>query len=250
MKRSNKGYRTLIIVLLGIIATLLYRQDRGGRVDQAYIDSVLSDTLRTYRDSMGRHTAVINNLQIRNSALKSDILHKDSLLKRALLRATESDGKIKDLTVIVSNLRNNTTVETIVRHDTAVIRQDFGQTSPLVRPVYAGSYSDPFLRWSGLATADSFNVDITALLDLEIIKRSQRKNILAPRTHYIEVLSNNPYVEIQNVRGLTVEEGYSRWSVGVHAGYGVTHHDKILRLSPYIGIGLTYELFDFSWLKR
>lgn len=35
-----------------------------------------------------------------------------------------------------------------------------------------------------------------------------------------------------------------RWGVGVHAGYGVTA-ERNPRFAPYIGIGITYNLFNF-----
>ena len=35
-----------------------------------------------------------------------------------------------------------------------------------------------------------------------------------------------------------------RWSVGIHAGYGITM-SSIPQFTPYIGVGLTYKLFSF-----
>ena len=36
-----------------------------------------------------------------------------------------------------------------------------------------------------------------------------------------------------------------KWSVGVHAGYGAFANNRQISASPYIGVGLTYNLF--SW---
>ena len=41
-----------------------------------------------------------------------------------------------------------------------------------------------------------------------------------------------------------IREKKKRWSVGVQAGYGVSMAGGV-RLTPYIGIGLTYDLFSF-----
>lgn len=35
-----------------------------------------------------------------------------------------------------------------------------------------------------------------------------------------------------------------RWGIGIHAGYGVTA-ERNPRFAPYIGIGITYNLFNF-----
>jgi len=37
----------------------------------------------------------------------------------------------------------------------------------------------------------------------------------------------------------------THWGIGISAGYGATLQDKTLRLSPYIGIGISYNIF--SW---
>lgn len=42
----------------------------------------------------------------------------------------------------------------------------------------------------------------------------------------------------------TVPARRKRWGVGVHAGYGVTA-ERNPRFAPYIGIGITYNLFNF-----
>lgn len=41
-----------------------------------------------------------------------------------------------------------------------------------------------------------------------------------------------------------IHEKKRRWSVGLQAGYGVSMAGGV-RLSPYIGIGITYNLFSF-----
>lgn len=40
---------------------------------------------------------------------------------------------------------------------------------------------------------------------------------------------------------ITNTERIKRWSIGIHAGYGITPHGP----EPYIGIGISYSLFRF-----
>lgn len=37
----------------------------------------------------------------------------------------------------------------------------------------------------------------------------------------------------------------NRWSIGIHAGYGLTSRQNIIKPTPYIGFGLSYRLFMF-----
>lgn len=52
----------------------------------------------------------------------------------------------------------------------------------------------------------------------------------------------------QRTEHVTVTEKFSakrkRWGIGIQAGYGVTT-ERNPQLSPYIGVGITYNLFNF-----
>lgn len=37
----------------------------------------------------------------------------------------------------------------------------------------------------------------------------------------------------------------TRWGVGIQAGYGATLQDKTVRLAPYIGVGISYNIFTW-----
>lgn len=43
----------------------------------------------------------------------------------------------------------------------------------------------------------------------------------------------------------TIAERRSRWSLGLTAGYGAALSDGTVRMSPYIGIGVSYALIQF-----
>lgn len=44
---------------------------------------------------------------------------------------------------------------------------------------------------------------------------------------------------------ITLREQPKHWHLGVTAGYGATLQDKTVRLSPYVGVGLTYSIISF-----
>ena len=37
----------------------------------------------------------------------------------------------------------------------------------------------------------------------------------------------------------------SHWGIGIQAGYGATLQNNMVRLSPYVGVGVTYNLISF-----
>ena len=56
-----------------------------------------------------------------------------------------------------------------------------------------------------------------------------------------------PKTEVQTITNKVNDK--SRWSVSVHAGYGLTL-TKQPTFSPYIGIGISYNLYTFKKLKH
>ena len=63
-----------------------------------------------------------------------------------------------------------------------------------------------------------------------------------PRLDSIAVFPSSVYVDREVIRR---ERMPGRWGLGLHAGYGVGCADGRLKLSPYIGVGISYNLL--SW---
>lgn len=51
-----------------------------------------------------------------------------------------------------------------------------------------------------------------------------------------------PTTRIETIREV---KAHPRWSIGMQAGYGATLQGQDVRLSPYIGVGITYNLWNF-----
>ena len=37
----------------------------------------------------------------------------------------------------------------------------------------------------------------------------------------------------------------THWGIGIQAGYGATFNNNVVRLSPYIGVGVSYNVISF-----
>ena len=62
-----------------------------------------------------------------------------------------------------------------------------------------------------------------------------------PRLDYIEV-----YPRTITITETVTERTRRRpWGIGVNVGYGATLHDRQVMLSPYIGVGVSYNFLTF-----
>lgn len=99
-----------------------------------------------------------------------------------------------------------------VKEDTVLLHEDKRDSAEVVIPITQKVYRDTaYTAWvSGFMPS----------LDSISIRQS---------THYVTE---------------TVPARRKRWGVGIQAGYGVTA-ERNPRFAPYIGIGITYNLFNF-----
>lgn len=58
-----------------------------------------------------------------------------------------------------------------------------------------------------------------------------------PSLDWIEVYPQTVYVT-KNV----ITKDVRRWGIGVHAGYGAYFRDGHMRLAPYVGVGVSYDI--------
>ena len=64
------------------------------------------------------------------------------------------------------------------------------------------------------------------------------------KNNEIYVMSDNPYVKYKKMTGFTITKTKpKKFGLGVHAGYGYSVLEN--KMSPYIGIGVHYNIFSF-----
>lgn len=95
--------------------------------------------------------------------------------------------------------------------------------------------------------ADTVVVNDTVFMSLPIESKIYEDSLYyavvsgyRPSLDTLKVVNTTRYVT-------TVQPVYvrKRWGVGVSAGYGAAAHDGTVYLSPYVGVGVHYNLFSF-----
>lgn len=101
--------------------------------------------------------------------------------------------------------------ETIVIHDSLIIMSD----SVGVLPVQQKHYRE-----------DDYEVWVSGY---------------RPRLDSIYVFPETRYI----TNGIQVKRNPARWGIGIQAGYGVSMSGGRMQMSPYIGIGISYNIVRF-----
>jgi len=105
-------------------------------------------------------------------------------------------------------------------------------------------YQDKWLKLD--YNKDSNLVALNYDVGLNVARYSDRKWFLGKQTNYVDVYSDDPRVTIKGLQTFTIQEKKQRpFGVGIQLGYGVIQQDNQLKTTPYVGIGLNYNLFNF-----
>ena len=93
---------------------------------------------------------------------------------------------------------------------------------------------------------DTLRIHDTLYLSLVRTQKEYRDSLYAAWVSGIEPELDSLQLFIpEKIVTITLREKPKCWHLGVTAGYGATLQDKAVRLSPYVGVGLTYSLISF-----
>ncbi len=100
---------------------------------------------------------------------------------------------------------------------------------------------DPFYVVSGRSTNSGITLNIEDIPNTASIIIGDRKETFWKSTFSIDVVNSNPYITTTSVDSYVHSATKKRFGVCVFAGYGVSAYG----LSPQIGVGVSYNLFQF-----
>lgn len=126
--------------------------------------------------------------------------------------------------------------------DTVTITKTVRDTEyvPEPYPVYSEVIRTEYLP----AKIDSAEIDVPVPIEQ---KRYENKDFTAwvsgykPELDSIWIFPETKYVQTVITETSVIKEEYSRWSLSVQGGYGITPQGA---LTPYIGLGVSYNLWS------
>lgn len=131
--------------------------------------------------------------------------------------------------------------EPVVIRDTTVVHDTIRIDKPVPR----------YIR-----TTDTIHVKVPVaevLRDTIYVTLSREEKVYEDSTYRAQVSGYEPHLDFIEVypRTITITEKVTErarrkpWGIGVHAGYGAALDDGRVILSPYIGVGISYNILTF-----
>lgn len=137
--------------------------------------------------------------------------------------------------------RHNPDTEPVVIRDTTIVHDTIRMDNPV--PTY-------------IRTTDTIRlkIPVTEVLRDTVYVSLPREEKTYRDTNYTAIISGyEPRLDYMEVypKTITITETVTErtkrrpWGIGVNVGYGATLHDRQVMLSPYIGIGVSYNFLTF-----
>ena len=219
MKNLN-FFNWVIIVLIIIFTIILFRRCERDINTFSKIES-LNDSIKYYKDSY-------NVLHSKISIIEADDFTKLSV----------KDKEIQELQNLVKRYKN-VQAATIIKTETKVVEKIVNKlvldTINSEEAYYSKFNLEDFVWGEIIAKKDSTDLILNIRNDFNIVSYYEKGKLV------LDVSDKNPYSITNSQRSYINLPKQKKWGIGVNAGYGITKSG----LSPYIGLGVNYNLISF-----
>lgn len=238
----KKWYSKIGISLLVIFSiSLNFKQCTDIKIQSQNIKG-LSDTLKVTKNKLGEAVKSnglllmdINELEENNSSLMLEINKLSKKDKKNLI-------EINKLSITIDFLKDSLDKKEIIKPDTSIVVD----SNTVIYPFSKSSiYRE--LKWE--VTVFSKEKQVTSTItsdkifaDITIGKKEEKNKIT------LFASSSNPYINITKLEGAVIDlSAYNKFQkkkpfgLGLHIGYGLSTNKGIVFISPYIGVGLSYN---------
>ena len=230
----KKIYLIIIGILLAGIAGLLYMHNK----DHDDL-SIQKHNLETAMDS-------INILTLKNgdqvSTINSYILENEQLDKYLDINKKE----LSELEKKVGKTGYISNIKTVLKYDSIIVRDTITMIDDTI--IHNIIYNDEWMHLFG----KSIIYDKQSLTTIDSINIPAPLQVGITNDYKIWVKSKNPYIQVSSMEGAVIKNSRlynkpKRWGIGIHGGLGVQYGliNKKVDVGPYVGVGISYNLF--SW---
>ena len=221
MKRNNIIYTIFIIAaILSYITFFSYTVYKVRNYSSSRIES-LTDSIQYYKDSYNVLHSKISIIEADNftkiNSKDKDIQELQELVKR--YKNVQAATVIKTETKIVEKIVNKPVLDTVSKETAYYSKFDL----------------EGFVWGEIIAKKDSTDLILNIRNDFNIVSHYDKGKLV------LDVSDKNPYSITKSQRSYINLPKQKKWGLGISAGYGANKNG----LSPYIGLGVNYNLLSF-----
>ena len=229
-----RPFYSLAILLLSIVIIIQILNYYGDKEkDLKLINNMVTAKMVTYRNSDSLQVAKILVFQADKAKDFTKIKSQDSVIQFLQSEVQKYKGMIKkpgsSVTAISNTTNMNGSIPTTVTQANPAIPQKTNF------PVYTAQKHNIWLDLDIIAKVDSIHYDLKVRNKYSVVLGYEKGLPIAMVTNY------NPYTETTDMKAYSVMVPKpKRFSLGVHAGYGIVG----MGFGPYFGVGINYDLIN------
>lgn len=221
----------LILLLLSTIGVIIHQDAKKRQQDQNISELIENKGENHLIEKYTRDSVVHTIFQDR-------IINNTTNDKQLALGKTYADSIQKALKISIDKIDQVTKINGRLEAQLALQTKqtDKGQT--------VKTHKDQYLDLTYFPETDSLQFAYN--LKLNEARYSERKWFLAAKQNYIDMYPDDKRITINGLKSYRVKENSpNRLGLGLSAGYGLGKDGNTIRLVPYIGVGLNYNLIEF-----
>jgi opacity protein-like surface antigen len=229
MKSTSILWIIIVVLIIALLISIHSCQSHKDKLSTSNNNiEALLDTVKIYQN---KYNESISSIHIFESMKAKDMLtlhFKDSILislQNKIKDYEQEKKKLESLVQFYSTTNYSATMPTTAVYDS--ITQS---------PIYSFNTVNDWIRFTGMASIDS------TAFNLSIYNKYSVATIPTNKGFQIEITNHNPYTTTPIVTGW--QQSYpkqKRFGLGVSVGYGYGFN----KFSPYVGIGVNYNLFEW-----
>lgn len=221
MRNKNIFSWLVLIFIIIIIIFCVKACNNNIRKENSKLIESLNDSISYYRDVEG----ILHS--------KISVIEDDYFLKLKL-----KDKEIVELQDLVKKYKNVKSA-TIIKTETKIVEKIVNKTvldTISNTTIYESSFNLKDYIWGNIvAKKDTTDIKINIKNDFNIVTYKERGKLV------LDVSDKNPYSVTKVQRNYINLPKQKKFGLGVNAGYGISKSG----LSPYIGLGINYNLLSF-----
>lgn len=232
MKPVYKFLFAALTVLLLVCVGIIIHQDGKALQQEQSISQLIEEQgenqiIKEYKKDSIVHTVFKDRLIDNNVNQKQLAIGKtyaDSIQKALKI----SIDKIDQVTKINAKLEAQLALQTK--------QNDKGQTLKTHQDKYLNLVYNP----------QNDSLQFAYNLKLNEARYHDRAWLLGKTHNYVDVYPDDPRITINGLKSYRVKESPAkRFGIGLQGGYGLGKDGNVIRLVPYLGLGLNYNLIEF-----
>lgn len=221
---------SLTLLLLCAVGVIIHQDARKSQQDESFAQLISNQGENSIIEKYTRDSVV-------HTVFQDRLINNDSNEKRIALGKTFADSLEKALKMSVDKIDQVTKVNARLEAQMALLTKSTDK-GPLKY------HQDKNLN----LVYNPQNDSLKFAYNLELIdaRYSEKKWLLGAKKNYIDIYSNDPRITVNGAKTYRIKEDPpNRFGLGLQTGYGLGKDGNVIRLMPYVGIGLNYNLIEF-----